>query len=76
MSLRQDIYCAAHVLMAVYGEEAGIDAAAHAARRAGVRLRVLVEVDVGQGRCGVEPGLRGAGRAGLGARGGGRRHGR
>jgi hypothetical protein len=27
MSLRQDIYCAAHVLMAVYGEEAGIDAA-------------------------------------------------
>jgi hypothetical protein len=27
MSLRQDIYCAAHVLMAVYGEEAGVDAA-------------------------------------------------
>ncbi len=27
MSLRQDIYCAAHVLIAVYGEEAGIDAA-------------------------------------------------
>lgn len=27
MSLRQDIYCAAHVLIAVYGEEAGVDAA-------------------------------------------------
>lgn len=27
MSVRQDIYCAAHVLIAVYGEDAGIDAA-------------------------------------------------
>lgn len=26
MSLRQDIYCAAHVLIAVYGEDAAIDA--------------------------------------------------
>lgn len=30
MSLRQDIYCAAHVLIAVYGEDAGIDAALRA----------------------------------------------
>jgi D-serine deaminase-like pyridoxal phosphate-dependent protein len=35
---------------------AGIDALAAAAREAGVTVRVLVDVDVGQGRCGVEPG--------------------
>ncbi len=30
MSLRQDIYCAAHVLIAVYGEDAAIDASMRA----------------------------------------------
>jgi D-serine deaminase-like pyridoxal phosphate-dependent protein len=35
---------------------AGIDALASAARAAGVTIGVLVDVDVGQGRCGVEPG--------------------
>lgn len=30
MSLRQDIYCAAHVLIAVYGEDAAVDAALRA----------------------------------------------
>lgn len=35
---------------------AGIDALAAAARAAGVTIGVLVDVNVGQGRCGVEPG--------------------
>jgi D-serine deaminase-like pyridoxal phosphate-dependent protein len=35
---------------------AGLDAAAAAARSAGVTIGVLVDVNVGQGRCGVEPG--------------------
>jgi D-serine deaminase-like pyridoxal phosphate-dependent protein len=35
---------------------AGIDAVATAARSAGVTIGVLVDVNVGQGRCGVEPG--------------------
>jgi len=35
---------------------AGIDALAAAARSAGVTIGVLVDVNVGQGRCGVEPG--------------------
>jgi D-serine deaminase-like pyridoxal phosphate-dependent protein len=35
---------------------AGIEALASAARAAGVTIGVLVDVDVGQGRCGVEPG--------------------
>jgi D-serine deaminase-like pyridoxal phosphate-dependent protein len=35
---------------------AGIDALATAARSAGVTIGVLVDVNVGQGRCGVEPG--------------------
>jgi hypothetical protein len=30
MTVRQDIYCAAHVLIAVYGEDAAIDAALRA----------------------------------------------
>jgi D-serine deaminase-like pyridoxal phosphate-dependent protein len=34
----------------------GIDAVAAAARSAGVAIGVLVDVNVGQGRCGVEPG--------------------
>lgn len=34
----------------------GIDALASAARSAGARIGVLVDVNVGQGRCGVEPG--------------------
>ncbi len=36
--------------------EAGIAAAEAAAAAAGIRLEVLVEVDVGAGRCGVAPG--------------------
>ena len=36
--------------------DAGVEAAEQAARRAGVRLRAFVEVDVGQHRCGIEPG--------------------
>jgi D-serine deaminase-like pyridoxal phosphate-dependent protein len=35
---------------------AGIEALAAAARSAGVTIGVLVDVNVGQGRCGVEPG--------------------
>ncbi len=35
---------------------AGVDALSEAARRAGSRVGVLVEIDVGQRRCGVEPG--------------------
>ena len=35
---------------------AGIDALAAAARTAGVTIGILVDVNVGQGRCGVEPG--------------------
>lgn len=35
---------------------AGLDALAAAARRAGVTLGVLVDLNVGQGRCGVAPG--------------------
>jgi D-serine deaminase-like pyridoxal phosphate-dependent protein len=34
----------------------GVDALASAARSAGVSIGVLIDVDVGQGRCGVEPG--------------------
>jgi D-serine deaminase-like pyridoxal phosphate-dependent protein len=34
----------------------GIEGLAHAARVAGVTIGVLVDVDVGQGRCGVPPG--------------------
>jgi D-serine deaminase-like pyridoxal phosphate-dependent protein len=35
---------------------AGVEALAAAARSAGVTIAVLVDVNVGQGRCGVEPG--------------------
>jgi D-serine deaminase-like pyridoxal phosphate-dependent protein len=35
---------------------AGIEAVADAARQAGVTIGILVDVNVGQGRCGVEPG--------------------
>jgi D-serine deaminase-like pyridoxal phosphate-dependent protein len=35
---------------------AGIDAVAAASRSAGVNIGVLVDVNVGQGRCGVQPG--------------------
>ena len=35
---------------------AGIEALADAARTAGVTIGILVDVNVGQGRCGVEPG--------------------
>jgi len=35
---------------------AGIDALAAAARTAGVTIGIVVDVNVGQGRCGVEPG--------------------
>ena len=35
---------------------AGLDALSHAARASGVRVGVLVDVNVGQNRCGVEPG--------------------
>jgi len=55
---------------------AGIEALASAARSAGVTIGVLVDVDVGQGRCGVEPGdaavalaTRAAATAGLNLRG-------
>jgi D-serine deaminase-like pyridoxal phosphate-dependent protein len=34
----------------------GVDALASASRSAGVSIGVLIDVDVGQGRCGVEPG--------------------
>jgi D-serine deaminase-like pyridoxal phosphate-dependent protein len=33
-----------------------VEAAEHAAEAAGIRLSVLVEIDVGAGRCGVQPG--------------------
>ena len=35
---------------------AGLDALSRAAREGGARIGVLVDVNVGQGRCGVEPG--------------------
>jgi D-serine deaminase-like pyridoxal phosphate-dependent protein len=35
---------------------AGIEAVADSARQAGVTIGILVDVNVGQGRCGVEPG--------------------
>jgi D-serine deaminase-like pyridoxal phosphate-dependent protein len=35
---------------------AGLEAVSRAAREAGVRVGVLVDLNVGQGRCGVEPG--------------------
>jgi D-serine deaminase-like pyridoxal phosphate-dependent protein len=35
---------------------AGLDALSRAARESGARIGVLVDLDVGQGRCGVEPG--------------------
>ena len=37
-------------------DPAGVDALAEAARNAGTRLAVLVEIDVGMTRCGVAPG--------------------
>ncbi len=37
-------------------DEAGIAAIEQAAEAAGLRMTVLVEIDVGSGRCGVEPG--------------------
>lgn len=37
-------------------DEAGIAAIEAAAEAAGIRMSVLVEIDVGAGRCGVEPG--------------------
>lgn len=40
--------------------EEGIDRLAEAMRRAGTRIDVFVEVDVGQGRCGVPPSRAGA----------------
>ena len=45
----------AHVGLCVDSRE-GIALAAQAAQRRGVTLRVLVEIDVGQHRCGVRPG--------------------
>ena len=43
--------------VALCADDAGqIDAIAAAAREAGTRLSVLVEIDVGAGRCGVDPG--------------------
>jgi len=43
------------VMVAVDHEE-NVRALAHAAAQKGVRLRVLIEVDTGMGRCGVKPG--------------------
>jgi len=43
-------------VIAAVDAAAGLDALAAAARRAGVRIGVLVDVNVGQGRCGVMPG--------------------
>jgi D-serine deaminase-like pyridoxal phosphate-dependent protein len=43
-------------VMVAADNEAGVDALAAAANRSGVTLRVLVEIDVGAGRCGVAPG--------------------
>jgi D-serine deaminase-like pyridoxal phosphate-dependent protein len=55
---------------------AGLEAAAESARRAGVILGVLIDLDVGQARCGVKPGQealtlahRAAGTAGVELRG-------
>lgn len=45
----------ARVMVAV-DNEAAVEALAAAATRTGVRLRTLVEIDVGAGRCGVPPG--------------------
>jgi D-serine deaminase-like pyridoxal phosphate-dependent protein len=36
--------------------QTGLEALSHAARAAGSRVGVLVDLDVGQGRCGVDPG--------------------
>ena len=44
-----------HVTTAV-DSLAGLDALSTAARRAGSRVGVLIDLNVGQGRCGVEPG--------------------
>ncbi len=43
-------------IMVVADSEVGIDQLAAAAQRADVRLRVLVEINVGADRCGVAPG--------------------
>jgi D-serine deaminase-like pyridoxal phosphate-dependent protein len=43
-------------VMVAADNEAAIEALAAAATRAGVKLRVLVEINVGANRCGVEPG--------------------
>ena len=45
----------ARVMVAVDNEQA-IEALGQAARKAGVTIRTLVEIDVGAGRCGVPPG--------------------
>lgn len=48
---------AAHVhVTAAVDSLAGLDALSSAARAAGTRIGVLVDLNVGQGRCGVEPG--------------------
>jgi D-serine deaminase-like pyridoxal phosphate-dependent protein len=48
---------AAHVhVTAAVDSLAGLDALSSAARAAGTRVGVLVDLNVGQGRCGVEPG--------------------
>lgn len=46
-----------HAVTVAVDSIAGIEALAGAARSAGVTLGVLVDVNVGQGRCGVEPGV-------------------
>jgi len=43
-------------IIAAVDSDAGVDELAGAARRAGVRIGVLVDINVGQMRCGVEPG--------------------
>ena len=43
-------------LTAAIDSLAGLDALSRAARDAGARIGVLVDLNVGQGRCGVEPG--------------------
>ncbi|MGE0699406.1 MAG: DSD1 family PLP-dependent enzyme [Hyphomicrobiaceae bacterium] len=45
----------ARVMVAV-DHEAAVEALGSAARKAGVTIRTLVEIDVGAGRCGVQPG--------------------
>ena len=45
----------ARVMVAV-DNEAGVEGLAAAARKAGVEIAVLVEIDVGANRCGIEPG--------------------